>query len=65
MSINSSVSNKTFSSFEILLRVDSFLELYGTCGLFSGSNVHITDAIRMQMEVNRRLHEQLEVSRPS
>ncbi|KAL0306078.1 UNVERIFIED_CONTAM: Myb family transcription factor IPN2 [Sesamum radiatum] len=28
-----------------------------------GSNVHITDAIRMQMEVNRRLHEQLEVQR--
>ncbi|KAL0353369.1 UNVERIFIED_CONTAM: Myb family transcription factor IPN2 [Sesamum angustifolium] len=63
MSINSSISKKTFSSFKILLRVDSFLELYGTCGLFSGSNVHITDAIRMQMEVNRRLHEQLEVQR--
>ncbi|KAI3456647.1 hypothetical protein Pfo_013310 [Paulownia fortunei] len=28
-----------------------------------GSNFHITDAIRMQMEVNRRLHEQLEVQR--
>ncbi|KAI3466295.1 hypothetical protein Pfo_022958 [Paulownia fortunei] len=28
-----------------------------------GSNVHITDALRMQMEVNRRLHEQLEVQR--
>ncbi|KAL1537156.1 Myb transcription factor ipn2 [Salvia divinorum] len=28
-----------------------------------GNNVHITDAIRMQMEVNRRLHEQLEVQR--
>ncbi|KAK6149563.1 hypothetical protein DH2020_017088 [Rehmannia glutinosa] len=28
-----------------------------------GSNIHITDAIRMQMEVNRRLHEQLEVQR--
>ncbi|KAK6947191.1 SANT/Myb domain [Dillenia turbinata] len=26
-------------------------------------NVHITDAIRMQMEVQRRLHEQLEVQR--
>ncbi|XP_047952498.1 myb family transcription factor IPN2-like isoform X2 [Salvia hispanica] len=28
-----------------------------------GNNAHITDAIRMQMEVNRRLHEQLEVQR--
>lgn len=36
--------------------------VYGTCDLISGSNFHITDAIRMQMEVNRRLHEQLEVS---
>ena len=29
---------------------------------YGGSNTHITDAIRMQMEVQRRLHEQLEVS---
>ncbi|KAG6392461.1 hypothetical protein SASPL_146680 [Salvia splendens] len=28
-----------------------------------GNNAHITDAIRMQIEVNRRLHEQLEVQR--
>lgn len=30
------------------------------CKLYS-RNVHITEAIRMQMEVQRRLHEQLEV----
>lgn len=34
----------------------------GMCGMYEfigGSNVEITDAIRMHMEVNRRLHEQL------
>ncbi|KAA8527208.1 hypothetical protein F0562_008563 [Nyssa sinensis] len=35
----------------------------GICDSIGSSNVHITDAIRMQMEVQRRLHEQLEVQR--
>ncbi|GER47658.1 homeodomain-like superfamily protein [Striga asiatica] len=35
----------------------------GMLGPSMNDNVHITDAIRMQMEVNRRLHEQLEVQR--
>ncbi|KAK3042666.1 hypothetical protein RJ639_000918 [Escallonia herrerae] len=35
----------------------------GIIGRSMNDNVHITDAIRMQMEVQRRLHEQLEVQR--
>ncbi|CAK9165635.1 unnamed protein product [Ilex paraguariensis] len=35
----------------------------GMTGRTMNDNVHVTDAIRMQMEVQRRLHEQLEVQR--
>ncbi|XP_047321670.1 myb family transcription factor IPN2-like isoform X2 [Impatiens glandulifera] len=35
----------------------------GLIGRSMNDNVHITDAIRMQMEVQRRLHEQLDVQR--
>lgn len=31
------------------------------CNGISSGNSHMVDAIRMQMEVQRRLHEQLEV----
>ncbi|XP_072963064.1 myb family transcription factor IPN2-like isoform X2 [Typha angustifolia] len=35
----------------------------GIMGRTMNENVHITDALRMQMEVQRRLHEQLEVQK--
>lgn len=45
------------------LRFGGFDFLVNTIISIGTSNVHFTDGIRMQMEVQRRLHEQLEVQR--
>ena len=63
--------NKFLKFFFSFLFLSFFVSFWGwgvcdfLCGMYvcyGGSNTHITDAIRMQMEVQRRLHEQLEVS---
>ncbi|KAH6768729.1 Homeodomain-like superfamily protein [Perilla frutescens var. frutescens] len=55
-------SMKDASSLELQRNSASSSGIMGR-SMNDGNNVHITDAIRMQMEVNRRLHEQLEVQR--